>query len=272
MLGAIIGDIVGSRFEFDNHRSKQFELFTPACFFTDDTVCTIAVADWILRSQGREMLPFAPILQSWCIRYPGSGYGGRFASWITNPVPYHSFGNGAGMRISPVGDASTDSEEVVRLARMATEVSHDHPEGIKGAQAIAMAVWMGKNGCTKQQIKAYIEDLGYDLGFTADSIRSSNNFDETCQVTVPQAIACFLESANFEDSMRTAISIGGDSDTIAAMTCSIAETFYEDIPSPMVQEAIVRIPEEMQSIVRSFYQMLRTEGPDGCRWPVPQIR
>ncbi len=261
MIGAIIGDIVGSRFEFNNYRHTDFEIFHPDCSFTDDTVCTCAVADWVI--QGGMNIPtpgpkFALLLQSWCLRYPNpkGGYGGRFRDWIDNPVPYDSFGNGAAMRVSPVGDYFDFDKDLRSGVEMVTAVSHNHPEGLKGAQATAMAIWLAKCGSDKIEIcNIASKEFGYNLNFTCDSIRKTNQFDETCQVTVPQALVCFQQSTDFESAIRLAVSIGGDSDTIAAIAGSIAEAYY-GVPDWMKDEAMHRLPLEMQKLTIDFYQML----------------
>lgn len=258
MIGAIIGDVVGSRFEFANHRSTDFDFFHWGCSFTDDSVCTCAVADWVLNYEKSPFMGvgFADVLKSWCIRYPCpmGGYGARFASWINNPVPYDSFGNGAAMRISPVGFAYNSPGEISRVVYQVTSVSHDHPEGIRGAGAVALAILMARRGCSKDEIRdAIIFMYGYSLDFTCDSIRATNVFDETCQVTVPQALVCFLESSDFESAIRLAVSIGGDSDTIAAIAGSVAEAYY-GVPSWMIDDVQSFLPVEMRKLVTKFYK------------------
>ena len=223
MLGAIVGDIVGSRFEFNNTHRTDFELFTPECGFTDDTVCTVAVADALLRG-----VDFGPTLHSWCRRYanPMGAYGGRFRQWVASddPQPYFSFGNGSGMRVSPCGWVDGPMDDVLEAARQSAACTHNHPEGIKGAQCIAECIRTLRDGGGREAVRAVATTrYGYDVSETCDEIRRTNRFDETCQVTVPQSIVCFLESTDFEQAVRLAISIGGDSDTIAAMTGSLAE-------------------------------------------------
>lgn len=256
MIGAIIGDVVGSRFEFNNHRSKDFNLIDDSCVFTDDTVCTIAVADWVMKSSDYGITSsgrFADILQKWCGMYPDLSYGSSFLTWIKNQEPYNSFGNGAAMRISPVGLYCVGETAVLRYSDMVTGVSHNHPEGMKGARAVALAVYLGKIGASKSIIKSRIEsDFGYDLNFTCASIRKTNKFDETCQVTVPQSLVCFLESTDFVDAIRLAVSIGGDSDTIAAITGSVAEAFYKEIPEELVDFALSRLTGDMLDVVLRF--------------------
>ena len=257
MLGAIIGDIIGSRFEFENRLSTDFELFTSDCAFTDDTVCTIATADALLKN-----IPFEKSLRHWCRKYPNpkGSYGGSFRIWIhsPDPKPYHSFGNGSAMRVSPCGRWSKDRETVLKYARMSAECTHNHPEGIKGAMAIADCIYQaGQSYGSKEMIRNLASDeYGYDLNMTCDSIRRTNKFNETCQVTVPQAIVCFLESHDFENAVRLAVSVGGDSDTIAAMTGSIAEAFYGNIPKDILTTALTYLPNEMLDVVYDFYRFL----------------
>lgn len=256
MIGAIIGDVVGSRFEFNNHRSKDFNLIDGRCVFTDDTVCTIAVADWIMKSSDYGITSsgrFADILQDWCGKYQDLTYGAKFQEWIKDQRPYNSFGNGAAMRISPIGLYCVGEKALFRYSDMVTSVSHNHPEGMKGARAVALAVYLGNVGASKSNIKSRIEsDFGYDLNFTCDSIREKNEFNETSQVTVPQSLVCFLESTDFVDAIRLAVSIGGDSDTIAAITGSIAEAFYKDIPEELVDFALSKLTGDMLDVVLRF--------------------
>lgn len=257
MIGSIIGDIVGSRFEFRNCRSKDFELFNDRCIFTDDTVCTVATMQWLTEchKNGRQV-DYAPILQYWCSRYNEAerSYGRNFLRWIDNPKPYGSYGNGAGMRVGAVGMAMTDEQQMLDFAKATAEVSHNHREGIKGAQAIALSVYLAKKKVPQKEIVTQIaEKFGYDMNDTCAEMRETNGFDETCQITVPQAIICFAESRDFEDAIRNAISIGGDSDTIAAMTGGIAEAYYGGVPADIVKEARMFLPADMLQIVDNFY-------------------
>ena len=260
MIGAIIGDIIGSRFEFNNYLKKDFNLMHPASFFTDDSVCTVAVADWLIKSldygttsSGR----FAHTLQMWCSTYPDLSYGSSFLEWIKNPVPYNSFGNGAAMRISPVGLFMDTEDDVLFYSDMVTSVSHNHKEGIRGARAVALAIFLAKSGKSKQEIKKRIfSEFGYNLDQTCDQIRKTNKFNETCQVTVPQSFVCFLESTDFVDAIRLAISIGGDSDTIAAIVGSLAEAFYKEIPSELIDFALSKLPPDMVDVVLRFSEYL----------------
>ena len=250
MIGAIIGDIVGSKYEFNNIRTKDFPLFSSGCGYTDDTICTIAVADALLTGT-----PFAERLQHWCRKYPHpkGAYGGSFARWIfmEDPKPYGSYGNGSAMRVSPCGYLET-AERVGEAARLSAECTHNHPEGIKGAVSVAEVIFRLRHGASKDEIRAYVtEQFGYNLSQTVDSIRRTNRFDETCQVTVPQSFVCFLESTGFEDAIRNAISIGGDSDTIGAITGSLAEAFY-GVPESLRKVAITYLPGEFVSVLDAF--------------------
>jgi len=257
MLGAITGDIVGSRFEFNNHLSTDFELFTPECDFTDDTICTIAIADALLKG-----VSFEESLLYWCRKYPNpkGGYGGSFSAWLhsENPQPYNSFGNGSAMRVSPCAWLSNDRNKVLYYARLSAECTHNHPEGIKGAKAVADCIFQARLKKSKGMI-IVIANRHYQYASYAmkpDEIRMTNTFNETCQVTVPQAIACFLESSDFESAIRLAVSIGGDSDTIAAMTGSIAEAYY-GIPENIKSEALEYLPEDMLKVLSNFNRQIR---------------
>lgn len=252
MVGAIIGDIVGSRFEFNNHRSTEFEFFHPDCKFTDDTVMTVAVADAILSKR-----PFGEVMHEYGRKYPNRGYGGRFFKWLLskNPKPYDSFGNGSAMRVSPCAFlASGNREKALTWATASAVCTHNHPEGIKGAMAITDCILMAEERRPKEEIRKMVEKLyGYDLNFTIDEIRPRYMFNETCQGSVPQAIECFLESHDFESAIRIAVSLGGDSDTIANITGGIAEAYY-GVPMEMWKSAVYMLPEEMQSVVFSMYE------------------
>ena len=251
MIGAIIGDVVGSRFEFNNHLSTDFQLFAKDCSFTDDTVCTVAVADALLKG-----ISFEQSLRYWCLKYPTpkGGYGGSFAAWLhsINPMPYNSFGNGSAMRASPCAWFYNDRERILDKARQSAECTHDHPEGIRGAMCVADCIYHARFGSQKHEIKELaIREYGYNLDMTCDSIRKTNTFNETCQVTVPQAIVAFLESTDFENAIRLAISIGGDSDTIAAITGSIAEAFY-GVPEHLKSAVFDYLPDEFIKVLSNF--------------------
>ncbi len=256
MLGAIIGDIVGSRFEFNNHKSKQFELFTPECFPTDDSIMTLAVAQAIMDSRaGRSDLGQCAVraMREIGRPYPDCGYGGRFFEWMYSdrPQPYNSFGNGAAMRVSPCGFAAASLEEAKAMSRAVTEVTHNHPEGIKGAEAATVAVYMALHGSTLPEIRDEINAHYYPMDFTLDGIRASYRFNETCQGTVPQALMAFFESTDFEDAIRNAISVGGDSDTLAAITGGVAQAYY-GIPQSLRERALSYLDERMTPILTAF--------------------
>ncbi|HHZ03007.1 MAG TPA: ADP-ribosylglycohydrolase [Tissierellia bacterium] len=266
MIGAIIGDIIGSRFEFNNYRKKDFDLFTEDCFVTDDSIMTIAVAKAIMEAakinESSNSNDYYLLVENMAIKYmqeigrkyPNCGYGGMFYHWVfsDNPKPYNSFGNGAAMRVSPVGFAAKTESEAIKLSEAVTKVSHNHQEGIKGAEAVVVAVFMAKQGFTKEEIKDRINNNYYRLDFTIDEIRDTYEFNETCQETVPQAIESFLESDSFEDAIRTAISLGGDSDTVAAITGSIAEAYY-GVPESMKVKALTYLDENLKQV---YYEWL----------------
>lgn len=238
MLGAITGDIVGSVYEWDNIKTKEFPLFRPDCFFTDDTVMTLAVAEGLMN--GGRSRDYADAMKKYGRLYPDAGYGGRFSGWVfsDNTEPYNSWGNGSAMRVSPVAWAFNTLEEVEEAAAVSAAVTHNHPEGIRGARATAACIFWARQGRTKPEIREACEGrYGYDLQKTLDEIRPDYKFDESCQGTVPQAIIAFLESDDFEDAIRNAISLGGDSDTLAAITGSIAEAYY-GIPQDIREEAL----------------------------------
>jgi len=228
MIGAIAGDIIGSTYEWHYTKSTDFELFTPQSTPTDDTVLTVAVADCILHNKD-----YALTFKEYGRRYPYAGYGGMFLKWLgsNSLAPYNSFGNGSAMRVSPVGFAFSSLDMVLREAEKTAAVTHNHPEGIKGAQAIAVVIFLARSGESKEQIRKWVEDnFGYNLHQTLDEIRPSYRFDETCQGSVPQSIIAFLESNDYEDAIRKAVSLGGDSDTLACMAGGIAQAFYKDVP------------------------------------------
>ena len=254
MLGAIIGDIVGSRFEFNPTNDYDFELFTDECSFTDDTICTIAVADALLKG-----IDYGKSIHTWCRRYPNpmGGYGISFRKWVMsdNPQPYNSYGNGAAMRVSPIG-MWFDEKDIYPEAEKCAACSHNHPEGIKGAEATASAIFLGRTGHTKAQIKAYIEEsFGYNLDRTCDKIRPNYHHVESCQETVPEAITAFLEGESFEDVIRTAVSLGGDCDTLTCIAGSMAEAFY-GVPEELKAECRNRLPEDLLEVVRRFEETM----------------
>ena len=273
MLGAIIGDTVGSPFEFDQRKrlaQTQYPLFQFPAHFTDDTVMTVAIIEAILNCQdGGEALDEEKLAEyckrsmiKWGRKYPLAGYGGRFGQWLwkKDPQPYQSYGNGSGMRVSPAGFLYDNLEDVLTAAKATALPSHDHPEGIKGAQAIAYMIWAAKNKKSREEMKSEVEKrFGYDLNFTLDEIRPTYHMDETCMGSVPQAIVAFLESESYEHCIRHAISIGGDADTIACMAGGIAEAYY-GIPEEIKAEGMKQIPLEMNLIVEEAYLRV-TEDP-----------
>ena len=257
MYGAILGDIIGSPFEFDRgDKTKNFDLFSEGCGFTDDSVMTIAVGEALL-AVGPEATvkeiedAVASNMQNWGKRYPHAGYGGSFRHWLKekNPKPYGSYGNGSAMRVSAAGWLYDSMERTREVARATANVTHNHPEGIKGAEATASAIYMARNGSSKEEIKAYIErEFHYNLDRTLDEIRPGYHMAETCQRTVPEAIIAFLESKDFEDAVRNAVSLGGDTDTLGAITGSIAEAFY-GIPAVLIAECKSRIDKGLMTDV-----------------------
>lgn len=259
MTGAIIGDIVGSRFEFHNLKSKDFTFFTPDCFFTDDTVMTLAVAKALSKYKGMRITnhrDFKRVLTD-CMHdvgghYMDCGYGGNFYHWIKErrTTPYGSYGNGSAMRVSPAGWYADSLSEAEILAKATAEVTHDHREGIKGAVSVTGAIYLARTGHSKEEIKRYVSEF-YVIDFTLDEIRPVYSFNETCQGSVPQAFAAFFESVSFEDAIRNAISIGGDSDTIAAITGSVAEAFY-GVDENLKKEAMSYLDERLLEIYNNF--------------------
>lgn len=255
MLGAIIGDIVGSRFEFNNHRSTKFDLFHPECSFTDDTICTVAVADWLTRAKDPRDLE--TIMRMWCNKYrgPKGGYGGMFGQWVSGNIKeaYNSFGNGSAMRVSPVAWASDNIFDVLKLAKQSAEITHNHPEGIKGAQAVADLIFQLRKGKTKDDsIYLTMNSYAYECRWNCEQLRIINRFDETCMTAVPYAFQCLKESTDFESAIRLAVSIGGDSDTIAAITGSLAEAAY-GIPKEIALTASTYLPGDMIEVINNFH-------------------
>lgn len=251
LLGAIAGDVIGSVYEFNPTKSKDFPLFGKYSKFTDDTVMTVAVADWLLSRKD-----LTSIMQRYGNKYPTAGYGVRFSDWLSsdNPKPYNSFGNGSAMRVSPVGWAFDTLEETLEMAELSAAITHNHPEGIIGAQATAACVYLARIGKTKAEIKNYVEEhFGYDLNRTCNDIRPGYCFSSICQTSVPESIIAFLESADMEDAVRLAISLGGDADTMGAIAGSIAEAFYKKIPQYIRTETVSRLPDEFKRIISLFY-------------------
>lgn len=250
MLGAIAGDVIGSVFERYPTKSTEFPLFNTYSTFTDDTVLTVAVAYSILKKTN-----YINSLKKFGQKYPHAGYGGLFYRWMFSPdsSPYNSWGNGSAMRVSPVGFAFSSIEAVLNEAGKSAEVTHNHPEGIKGAQAIALAIYLARTGDRREDIKEQISNrFGYDLDRSVDEIRRIYHFDVSCQGSVPEAIISFLESKNFEDAVRKAISLGGDSDTLACMAGGIAQAYYRELPQQIVSNVRGRLPDEFLSIIDEF--------------------
>ena len=258
MLGAIIGDTVGSIYEFDNIKTTDFPLFSERSEFTDDSIMSFAVADWLLRDEHHTHKELEASMVRFAYEYPNpiGGYGGSFYRWLFSGrerVPYNSWGNGSAMRVSAVGWAFDTLEETLRVAEISAAITHNHPEGIKGAQAVAAAIFLGRTGKTKAEIKEYVETrFGYDLSRTCEEIRPGYTFQESCQGTVPEAIIAFLDSTDFESAIRLAVSLGGDSDTLACITGGLAEAYYKEIPEEIVKEMWSRLPETLREILREM--------------------
>lgn len=269
MLGAIFGDIVGSVYEFDNIKTTHFELIIRRSTYTDDSILTIAVADWLMVGVLSEQ-HLVQTLKQYVRNYPSpeGGYGARFNTWANSldTVPYNSWGNGSAMRVAAVGWFFDSLEETERVAELTASVTHNHPEGIKGAKAVAAAIFMARNLATKEEIKNYIEQaFSYDLSRSCDEIRPHYSFDESCQGTVPEAIIAFLESVDFESAIRLAVSLGGDSDTLACITGGIAEAFYgmrfsnpestesQNICIDFSKIALGKLPNALSEVVNEFY-------------------
>ena len=278
MLGAIIGDIVGSRFEWNNHKDKHFELFTEDCRMTDDSIMTLAVAKAMMETE-KAMAAAGEVqersadyyvlleklsiqyMQAFGRRYPDCGFSRAFFQWIASddPQPYSSFGNGAAMRISPVAYIGRTEMEIRRISGIVTGVSHNHEEGLKGAEATATAIFLAGSGSSKDEIRNRIAENYYPLDFTLDGIRDSYRFTTDCQATVPQAIEAFLESTSFEDTIRNAVSLGGDSDTLAAIAGAIAEAHY-GIPEDIKKRALSYFDNELLSVYEEWVRFIKTRN------------
>lgn len=262
MLGAIAGDIIGSIYEFNNIKTKDFPLFDHRCHFTDDTVLTLAVAEVILnadefpdQTKYIDQSQYIQQFKSYYSEYPYVGYGDYFIEWASSNhiEPYNSWGNGSAMRVSPVASAFDSLDIILEEAKHSAEVTHNHPEGIKGAQATAASIFLARIGYDKGSIKSYIqENFGYNLDQTLDEIRPTYKFDVSCQGSVPQAIIAFLESTDFEDAIRNAISIGGDSDTIACITGGIAEPFYGGVPEEIAEWVFTKLDDHLWTVIEEF--------------------
>lgn len=265
MLGAIIGDVVGSVYEFNNTKDYYFNLLTPRSKFTDDTVMTLAVARWLTEDKTHSHEYLVQCMRELGLKYPWAGYGGSFKRWLIErePKPYNSWGNGSGMRVSPVGFYAKSLDEALDLAKISAEVTHNHPEGIKGAQAIAAAVFLTKQGKSKEELREYLETaFGYDLHRTIDGIRPEYTYDVSCMGSTPEAIIAYLDSHDFESTIRNAVSIGGDSDTIGAMAGAIAQAAYE-MPKALAGYCYGLLTPTLRHILDDFERMMdnTTEDP-----------
>ena len=267
MYGAILGDIIGSPYEFDRGRkTKDFPFFDRGCSFTDDSVMTIAVAEGLMCAIELGVIDdekatkdiIIDMIHKWGHRYPNSGYGGRFRHWLaaSNREPYNSWGNGSAMRVASAGWLFDDLATTRKVAGWTSEVTHNHPEGVKGAEATAAAIWMARKGCSKEEIRDFITgEIGYDLSRTCDEIRPGYHHVESCQETVPEAITAFLEGDDFEDVIRTAVSLGGDCDTLTCIAGSIAEAFY-GVPDELKAQCEKRLPADMREILVEFHERI----------------
>jgi len=258
IIGAIAGDVIGSAYEFNPTRDYTFDLFTPDSTFTDDTVLTMANALWLLEDEQHTPEKLVNIMLDQCRRYVNRGYGGRFAQWITDndPQPYNSFGNGSAMRVSPVGYYAKTLDEALALAKISAEVTHNHPEGVKGAQATAAAIFMARQGENKWEIRDYVEKtFGYNLSRSLEEIRPTFRFDETCQHTVPEAIICYLEGKDYEDVVRLAVTLAGDADTLAAIAGSIVAA-TKDVSTEITQRVISLLSEEYCTTLLRFNELV----------------
>ena len=272
MYGALLGDMIGAPYEFDRgEKTKFFELFNPKVKYTDDSVMTIAVAQALLacgRDAGEAEITNAVVkaMQDWGARYPHAGYGSSFRYWLSdpNPQPYNSWGNGSAMRVSAAGWLYDTLERTREVARWTAEVTHNHPEGIKGAEATASVIFMAGKGYTKQEIRDYIvKEFGYDLSRTCDEIRPGYHHVESCQETVPQAIISFLEGTDFEDTIRNAVSLGGDTDTLACIAGSMAEAYY-GVPDALKKECVSRIEHDMRDVLKAFEKKVAAVKKEEC--------
>lgn len=264
MLGALVGDIVGSIYEFQNTKLMDFGLFTPWSTFTDDSVMTLAVAKWLIEDEAHTIHYLIHCMKELGNRYPNAGYGVKFFIWLQedDPQPYNSWGNGSGMRVSPVGLYAKTLDEALALAAVTASVSHNHPEGVKGAQAIAACVFLCKEGKSKEEIKEYVEKtFDYDLNRKIADIRPTYDFDVSCQRSVPEAIIAFFEGNSFEEVIRLAISLGGDSDTIGCMAEAIAACMYS-IPDSITDKCDSLLPEDLREIKDKFLELISERDPN----------
>jgi ADP-ribosyl-[dinitrogen reductase] hydrolase len=259
MYGAIAGDMAGSIYEFSNIKTTEFNLLGPGTNYTDDSILTVAVANWLLTDKEHTMEGLGESLRSYARKFPCpmGGYGGRFSYWLShgNPQPYNSWGNGSAMRVSAVGWAFDTLEKTLEVAKISAEITHNHPEGIKGAQATAAAIFLARQDKSKEDIKTYItETFGYNLNRTCDEIRPVYKYNESCQGTVPEAIVAFLDSVDFESTLRLGVSLGGDSDTLTCIAGGIAEAYYGGVPESIKSIVIRRLETGLADTERQFYE------------------
>ena len=269
LMGTILGDIAGSIYEFDPHKSTDINIQDKRMDYTDDTIMTIAVADWILNDKRHTKKGLVGRMQQWGRKYPNpmGAYGNMFSQWLRkdNSKPYNSWGNGSAMRVSAVGFAFDTLEETMKVAKICAEVTHNHPEGIKGAQATAAAIFMARTANSKEDIRRFITDtFGYNLNRSCDDIRPTYGFDGSCQGTVPESIIAFLDSKDYEDALRLCISLGGDADTMGAITGAIAGAYYNKMPYALYNFGMEKLPKDIQNIVGLFNS---EHGHSvSCRW------
>lgn len=257
LMGTVLGDIAGSIYEFNPRKTTDIDLQDEGMDYTDDTIMTIAVADWILNDKKHTKKGLVTRMQEWGRKYPNpmGAYGGMFSQWLTsnNPKPYNSWGNGAAMRVAAVGFAFSTLEETLEVAKKSAEVTHNHPEGIKGAQATAAAIFMARTGCSKEDIRRYISgNFGYDLNRTCDDIRPTYSFDGSCQGTVPESIIAFLDSKDYEDALQLCISLGGDADTMGAITGAIAGAYYGKMTYALHEFGMYKLPDDIKDVISKF--------------------
>ncbi len=267
MLGSIIGDIIGSKHEgyYNRIKSTDFELFDKSSKFTDDTVLTIAVADWLMRDPKRQHATLVKIMQTYGRMYPGAGFSHATKAWLNSedPQPYGSFTNGAAMRVSPVGWAFESMEETLEVAKRSAEVSHNSEQGITAAQAVSAAIFMARNQASKAEIKTFVEEqFHYDLNHTIEGIRPHYDFDCSCEGSVPEAIMAFMDGEDFESVVRLAVSLGGDSDTQACIAGGIAEAYYGSIPKEIIKKAVHYLPSHFRKVITDFAMATEYQLPN----------
>lgn len=263
LLGAICGDIIGSTYEWHSTKRLDFEMLPKGSRFTDDTIMTIAVADWLMSGDSESRGSVAPFLQKWGRKYPRAGYGGMFRKWLVevNPQPYNSFGNGSAMRVSPCGWYAKTDEEALQLAKESAEATHNHPDGVMGAQVVAKAIFLARQGKNKEEIAMdlYRNYRKYDFLRESAVIRETYRFNSTCRGSVPESVISFLESEDYESAVRIAVSLGGDADTMGAIAGSIASAFYKVIPDEIAEPCLEMLPGDIREIVISFSEFVSHE-------------